>query len=86
MEDTIEATITGCFGFCARGPIVKIYPDEIFYVQVKKEDTGRIIDAIIHDTVVEDLLYKLDHHDHAKHQNDIHSMESNTVLHCIKQD
>ena len=71
MEDTIEATITGCFGFCARGPIVKIYPDEIFYVQVKKEDAGRIIDAIVHDTVVEDLLYKLDHHDHAKHQNDI---------------
>ena len=71
LEDTIEATITGCFGFCARGPIVKIYPDEIFYVQVKKEDAGRIIDAIAHDTVVEDLLYQLDHHGHAKHQNDI---------------
>lgn len=71
LEDTIEATITGCFGFCARGPIVKIYPDEIFYVQVKKEDAGRIIDAIVHDTVVEDLLYQLDHHGHAKHQNDI---------------
>ena len=71
LEDHMHAEITGCFGFCARGPIVKIYPDEIFYVHVHKEDADRIIDAIEHDTVVEDLLYKTADDGHARHQNDI---------------
>ena len=31
---TVEKT--GCFGFCAKGPIVVIDPEEIFYEQVKK--------------------------------------------------
>ena len=47
LEDKIFADITGCFGFCARGPIVKIYPDNIFYVQVHKEDAERIVDSIL---------------------------------------
>ena len=71
LQDKIQADITGCFGFCARGPIVKIYPDNIFYVQVHEEHAESIIDSIVNNTVVDDLLYKITPREHAKHQNDI---------------
>ncbi|MGM9940361.1 MAG: NADH-ubiquinone oxidoreductase-F iron-sulfur binding region domain-containing protein [Bulleidia sp.] len=71
LEDRIHADITGCFGFCARGPIVKIYPDNIFYVQVHQEHAEAIIDSIVNNTVVEELLYRITPIETAKHQNDI---------------
>ena len=71
LQDRIHADITGCFGFCARGPIVKIYPDNIFYVQVHEEHAESIIDSIVNNTVVDELLYKITPREHAKHQNDI---------------
>ncbi|GAB6107116.1 NADH-ubiquinone oxidoreductase-F iron-sulfur binding region domain-containing protein [Fusibacter bizertensis] len=50
---------TGCFGFCGQGPIVKIHPDNIFYVQVGLTDVDDIVDEhIIKGRVVERLLYK----------------------------
>ena len=50
---------TGCFGFCGQGPIVKIHPDNIFYVQVGLSDVDDIVDEhIIKGRVVERLLYK----------------------------
>ena len=38
LEDRVQASISGCFGFCEQGPIVKIFPDDVFYVQVKPSD------------------------------------------------
>ena len=59
LENKIEVSITGCFGFCAKGPIVKIFPDNTFYVHVKPEDAQRIIkEHFIEKKVIEDLLYK----------------------------
>lgn len=50
---------TGCFGFCGQGPIIKIEPDDITYVQVKVEDVSEIVEKhIINKEVVERLLYK----------------------------
>lgn len=49
---------TGCFGFCAKGPIVVIDPDEIFYELVKPEDADDIVEAVINNKVVERLLAK----------------------------
>lgn len=50
---------TGCFGFCGQGPIVKIHPDNIFYVQVGLTDVDDIVNEhIIKGRVVERLLYK----------------------------
>jgi len=50
---------TGCFGFCGQGPIVKIHPDNIFYVQVGLTDVWEIVNEhIIKGRVVERLLYK----------------------------
>ena len=59
VADKVEASITGCFGFCEKGPIVKVYPDHTFYVKVKPADAERIIkEHIIEGRVVEDLLYE----------------------------
>lgn len=59
LEDNVEVITTGCFGFCEKGPIVKIIPDNTFYVQVKPEDAEEIIsEHIINSRKVERLLYK----------------------------
>lgn len=61
VEDKVEISITGCFGFCERGPIVKIFPDHTFYTKVKEEDAERIIkEHIIERKIIDDLLYKTD--------------------------
>ncbi len=49
---------TGCPGFCERGPVVVIYPEEICYLQVKPEDVSEIVSQTIREKkVVERLLY-----------------------------
>ena len=59
VEDKVEISIAGCFGFCERGPIVKIFPDHTFYTKVKAEDAERIIkEHIIEHKVLDDLLYR----------------------------
>ena len=59
LEDEVQVIATGCFGFCEKGPIVKIMPDNTFYTQVKPEDAEEIINEhIIKGRKVERLLYK----------------------------
>lgn len=59
LEDDVQVIATGCFGFCEKGPIVKIMPDNTFYVQVKPEDAEEIVNEhIIKGRKVERLLYK----------------------------
>ena len=43
VADQVQVVKTGCFGFCEQGPIVKILPEDSFYVQVKPEDAKEII-------------------------------------------
>ena len=59
LEDEVQVIATGCFGFCEKGPIVKIMPDNTFYVQVKRQDAEEIVNEhIIKGRKVERLLYK----------------------------
>ena len=59
LKDEIQVVLTGCFGFCGKGPIVKIEPDNTFYTQVTPEDVSEIVDEhIIKGRKVERLLYK----------------------------
>ncbi len=59
VEDKVEVSITGCFGFCERGPIVKVFPDHTFYTKVKPVDAEAIIkEHIVNHQVVDRLLYK----------------------------
>ena len=58
LEEEVQVIHTGCFGFCEKGPIVKIQPDNTFYVSVKPEDTREIIEEhVIKGRKVERLLY-----------------------------
>ena len=58
LEDMVEVVRTGCFGFCEKGPIVKILPDNTFYTQVKPEDAKEIVEShIMNNEKVQRLLY-----------------------------
>jgi NADH-quinone oxidoreductase subunit F len=55
----VNAHVTGCFGFCENGPIVKIVPDNVFYIGVKPEDTQEIVqDHLLKGNVIDRLLYE----------------------------
>lgn len=57
--DDVEVVLTGCFGFCEKGPIVKVVPVNNFYIEVKPEDAKDIIEIdIIDNKKVERILYK----------------------------
>lgn len=58
-DNEIKVVKTGCFGFCGQGPIVKIHPENVFYVKVKPEDAKEIVaEHIVKGRRVERLLYE----------------------------
>ena len=44
-ENEIRVIKTGCFGFCEKGPIVKMLPDNTFYTEVTPEDADRLVET-----------------------------------------
>ena len=59
LDDFAQVVTTGCFGFCEKGPIVKIIPDNTFYTEVKPEDATDIIEEhVVKGRKVDRLLYK----------------------------
>ncbi|GAA0178524.1 NADH-quinone oxidoreductase subunit NuoF [Clostridium sediminicola] len=59
LQDRVNVISTGCFGFCEKGPIVKIMPDNIFYIEINAEKAKRIVkEHIINKKIVEDCLFK----------------------------
>lgn len=58
LEGKVDIKRTGCHGFCEKGPLVVIYPDEIFYQRVKVEDVPEIVSqTLVGGEVVDRLLY-----------------------------
>ncbi|MBU1186976.1 MAG: NADH-quinone oxidoreductase subunit NuoF [Acidobacteria bacterium] len=58
LTNRVEVRTTGCHGFCERGPIVVIQPQEIFYQRVKGSDIDEILDlTILQNKLVDRLLY-----------------------------
>ena len=58
LKNEVEVIQTGCFGFCEKGPIVKIMPENTFYIEVKPEDAEKIIvEDIISEKKIVELLY-----------------------------
>ncbi|MDR1951700.1 MAG: NAD(P)H-dependent oxidoreductase subunit E, partial [Bacteroidales bacterium] len=59
LENEVQVIHTGCFGFCEKGPIVKMLPDNTFYTQVTPEDAREIVEEhIIKGRKVTRLLYE----------------------------
>jgi NADH-quinone oxidoreductase subunit F len=58
LKADVDAKGTGCPGFCEKGPIVVIYPEEICYLEVKPEDVAEIVSQTVKENkVIERLLY-----------------------------
>lgn len=58
LEEKVHASMAGCFGFCEKGPIVKVFPEDVFYVQVKPSDVDEIVTQhLVGGQRVERLLY-----------------------------
>lgn len=58
LEGKVDVRETGCPGFCERGPLLVIYPDELCYLRVQPADVAEIVsETIIAKRVVDRLLY-----------------------------
>jgi NADH-quinone oxidoreductase subunit F len=58
LDGQVVLKITGCHGFCERGPLVTIHPQEIFYQRVAEKDTPEIVaETLKKGKIVERLLY-----------------------------
>jgi len=58
LENEVQVIMTGCFGFCEKGPIVKVLPDNTFYTEVKGADAKEIVaEHVVKGRKVNRLLY-----------------------------
>ncbi len=58
LSDEVQVVRTGCFGLCALGPIVIIYPEGSFYSEVNVEDISEIVEEhLLKGRIVKRLLY-----------------------------
>jgi len=58
LENEVKVVYTGCFGLCALGPILIVYPEGSFYAHVKAEDCKEIVDEhLLKGRIVKRLLY-----------------------------
>lgn len=74
LQGKVQVVHTGCFGFCEKGPIVKVMPDSTFYTEVEPNDAEEIIVShIMNGEKVQRLLYldpeKDEHIDNSKDMN-----------------
>ena len=64
LEQDVMTVQTGCFGLCAVGPVVIVYPEGAFYCKIKVEDVKEIVEEhLVKGRIVERLLHKDDHAD-----------------------
>ncbi len=58
LDQEVKIVMTGCFGLCALGPIMIVYPEGTFYSQVKVEDIPEIVEEhLLKGRIVERLVY-----------------------------
>ena len=58
LSEEVKLVQTGCFGLCALGPVVIVYPDGTFYSRVTPEDVKEIVEEhLLKGRVVERLVY-----------------------------
>jgi NADH-quinone oxidoreductase subunit F len=58
LKNKVDLKVTGCHGFCERGPIVVIQPGGIFYQRIKPENIEEIVvETVINERIIEHFLY-----------------------------
>jgi NADH-quinone oxidoreductase subunit F len=59
MQDKVEVKLTGCHGFCEKGPIMVLHPEGIFYPQVKADSIAEIVETTVkNNQLVTSLIFK----------------------------
>ena len=59
LENEVNVVKTGCFGLCALGPIMIVYPEGVFYSRVTADDIPEIVEEhILKGRIVKRLLYQ----------------------------
>ncbi len=59
LQDEVEVKLSGCHGFCEKGPIMVIHPEGIFYPQIKEEHIPDIVEQTIKNgELVKSLIFK----------------------------
>ena len=59
LTHEVRANKSGCLGGCSFGPVIVIYPDQIWYKNVKLEDVSEIVnETIINQKILDRLLFK----------------------------
>ncbi len=80
LEAEVKVVQTGCFGLCALGPVVIVYPDGTFYSNVTVEDVAEITsEHLLKGRVVERLVYN-DVGDNVANVEDAHASLSDTTF------
>ncbi|MDR2352088.1 MAG: NADH-quinone oxidoreductase subunit NuoF [Deltaproteobacteria bacterium] len=58
LTKSVQVVVIGCHGFCEMGPLIVVYPNDIYYVHLKPEDIPEIVDeTVLKGNVVERFLY-----------------------------
>jgi len=58
LQNEVKIVLTGCNGFCAKGPVMVVYPEDIFYQMVKPEDVPHLVEEhFIKGRPVQKFLY-----------------------------
>jgi len=58
LRGQVELKVTGCHGFCERGPLMVLYPQRIFYQRVTTGDVSEIIEeTVVKGNIIDRLLY-----------------------------
>ena len=80
LAEEVKVVQTGCFGLCALGPVVIIYPDGTFYSHVTPDDVVEIVDEhLLKGRMVERLVYN-EKSASAEHKEDEHAALNDTVF------
>jgi len=72
LQDEVEVKLSGCHGFCEKGPIMVIHPEGIFYSQLKEKHIPEIVEKTIKNgELVKSLIFK----DHVTKKKIIHEKD-----------
>ena len=82
LDEEVKIVMTGCFGLCALGPIMIIYPEGTFYSMVTEADIPEIVeDHLLKGRIVDRLVYK----DGVEHEDAAHASSLNDTAFYKKQ-
>ncbi len=86
LTEEVKVVQTGCFGLCALGPVVIIYPDGTFYSKIKPENVPEIVsEHLLKGRPVERLVYKEGAEVKADENGEIHVSLSDTTFYKSQQ-